>query len=587
MKTTFILSFNLMNSVTAGDTNLRNVLPSSLDKNLLKDITTNESPTDILQCTSGKRAQTTKCMTREEYDEIANKVVDLYKSLTFTEGSDLAGCLVRFTGHDVMDYNPNPQPIPDTHLWTWGGNDGCVNFQDPDNKGLKDCIIGENGHASIKDIYSHYCTTVSFADFMNIAAESLIAHTSSDKNGMRERFRNQFKFGRTTADYCLWNNHLPNPEKSCIDVEDNFVKRLGLDWREAATLMGAHTLGRARAENSGYVGWWSDRENSGKFNNNYYTSMLLKGWIPQNNPSGSNDQKNQWMRSDKGGNSTRPKKPWDGVNNEHQEMMLNTDMCLVYQPADADFVEPDHSLHLFSNSTGLTGGSCCAWVEAEHLLLPDHIADLGCNDVEDCGCDDHSIDPRPEENKIRWDLPATHGIKVPEEERKLTGSDDGKPKRLPDCYNFEIPQGPPSNDKDRVSGWGAANAVIDFTRDEELFYKEFLEVWYKVTTKGYDTTLYSGYDYQGRGGLKPLQEDGRCYFNLPPKTPSEKVYLYLMIVFIIISLALGIYIWNIRKHPPTPPENEYSDKKPDAPTDNKQEYVDKPVSSSNVENALS
>jgi hypothetical protein len=74
--------------------------------------------------------------------------------------------------------------------------------------------------------------------------------------------------------------------------------------------------------------------------------------------------------------------------------------------------------------------------------------------------------------------------------------------RLPDCYNLEKPNGPPNN------GWGAASAVIDFTRDEQMFYREFLEVWDKVTTKGYDTSLNNN---QNRSGLKPLQRNGHCH----------------------------------------------------------------------------
>lgn len=500
------------------------------------DIT--QSPYELLTCHGKPMILTTKHMNVDDYNDIANNVVDLYKSLDFTAASDLSGCLVRFVGHDVMDFNPNPKPIePNSHIYTWGGSDGCVNFEDPDNKGLSECVLSNSPEPSVVDVYQSYCKKVSFADFIVIAAEALIAHTSNKPNEMREKFRKGFLFGRTTAKTCRWNNKLPDPEKSCKDVEDNFVKRLGLDWREAATLMGAHTLGRAKAKNSGYVGWWSDRLNSGKFNNNYYSSLLLKGWIPQNNPSGSNDQKNQWLRSDKKGNSTRPKKPWDGINNEHQEMMLNSDMCLVYQPADADFVKPDHSLHLYSNSTGLSGGSCCAWVEADHLLLPDDIADKGCNDVDDCGCDDPSIDPRPEENKIRWDLPESHGIEVPKEEvRKLTGSDDGKPKRLPDCYNFEVPQGPPSNDDKRVSGWGASSAVIDFTRDESMFYKEFIEVWYKVTTKGYDIP-YDGSYNRGRTGLRPLDYEQNYEEN--------NIYLIFMIIFLVSTIALLLYLYKL------------------------------------------
>ena len=47
-----------------------------------------------------------------------------------------------------------------------------------------------------------------------------------------------------------------------------------------AAISGAHTLGSAKPHNSGYDGFWSDAKNSGIFNNDYYKSMLIKGWAP-------------------------------------------------------------------------------------------------------------------------------------------------------------------------------------------------------------------------------------------------------------------------------------------------------------------
>lgn len=516
---------------------------------------TDLAPTVLLPCEHDHTTVTTACMTTQDYDRVADRVVDIHTSINATQGADLAGCLIRFVGHDAMDYDPSPSSM------TWGGVDGCVNFNDPDNTGLAECLTGDNGAPSVATLYQSYCDTVSLADFLVIAAEALIAHTSSNATDMRARFRAQFRFGRTTSADCTHNPKLPDPERSCVDVEDNFVRRLGLNWREAATLMGAHTIGRARAENSGYVGWWSDRENSGKFNNNYYTSLLLKGWIPQNNPSGANDQKNQWMRSDLSGRSTRPSRPWDGRNNEHQEMMLNSDMCLLYQPADADFQTPEHSMHLYSNSTGLTGSSCCAWVDADHLLLPDDIVDQGCNDVDECGCDDPTIDPRT--HKIRWDLPPP-GFDGGEEEEEEEGTGRGlsvdprdtDPDRMPDCYNFEKPNGPPHN------GWGAASAVVDFTRDERMFYKEFVDVWSKVTTNGYDTTMFHEV-HDGRPSLRPLQRVGLCAPSHRDK--RRNAHVVLTAVFVVLGVlfagALMVALRNrpspvpIREYPPAVPES--------------------------------
>lgn len=48
-----------------------------------------------------------------------------------------------------------------------------------------------------------------------------------------------------------------------------------------AAISGAHSVGGAHKEFSGYNGHWSDVENQGIFNNDYYRSLMLKGWGPE------------------------------------------------------------------------------------------------------------------------------------------------------------------------------------------------------------------------------------------------------------------------------------------------------------------
>jgi len=45
-----------------------------------------------------------------------------------------------------------------------------------------------------------------------------------------------------------------------------------------AAIMGAHTIGSAKAKNSGYEGFWS--ESPGEFNNDYFRQMITRGWGP-------------------------------------------------------------------------------------------------------------------------------------------------------------------------------------------------------------------------------------------------------------------------------------------------------------------
>jgi len=53
--------------------------------------------------------------------------------LNTTNKNTYAACLVRLAGHDFMDYRNN------SGVET-GGSDGCVNFNDADNKGLASCL---------------------------------------------------------------------------------------------------------------------------------------------------------------------------------------------------------------------------------------------------------------------------------------------------------------------------------------------------------------------------------------------------------------------------------------------------------------
>lgn len=85
-----------------------------------------------------------------------------------------------------------------------------------------------------------------------------------------------------------------------------------------AAISGAHTVGSAKLQNSGYEGFWSDPKNSGIFNNDYYWSLLYKGWAPKYSVNG-NDNKNQWRRVDL------------GANDAHGQMMLTSDMCLGWR----------------------------------------------------------------------------------------------------------------------------------------------------------------------------------------------------------------------------------------------------------------
>lgn len=260
---------------------------------------------------------------RGVYRRIVQRVVAMYESLddgcdeVCCPQADLAACILRFAGHDFMDFD---------QATFVGGSDACIDFTDIDNRGLFPCLAGDGEFSqglTIEQVYAEFCGEVSLADFVVVMSEALMMRSRDDWDSETYSsptldFEPQFRFGRVTAATCS-PKPLPNPERSCVAVEENFIDELGLTWTDAAAMMGVHTLGRASKNNSGYDGWWNEGPEGRSFNNSYYVSLLAKGWMPKNMGLG----KNQWIRSDAG---------------SELEFMLDTDLCLLYETENKEVV---------------------------------------------------------------------------------------------------------------------------------------------------------------------------------------------------------------------------------------------------------
>ena len=178
---------------------------------------------------------------------------------------------------------------------------------------------------------------------------------------------------------------MPNPEHGCQGLVEPFLKHIynvGMSekkrWALLAALSGAHSIGRAKPENSGYDGWWGDPENQGIFNSDYFRNIAAKGWGPQR-AVGGNPEKNQWKIIDK-----------SSAKDKGEQMMLDTDMCLLYNDnrnhaacmkkvfngklANREACKKfdgvgDQQLHARSST-------CCAWMQHKRLdeagIIGDH-----------------------------------------------------------------------------------------------------------------------------------------------------------------------------------------------------------------------
>merc|ERR1712048_1351772 len=228
---------------------------------------------------------------------------------------------------------------------------------------------------------------------------------------------------------------MPAADRSCGPVEQTFHQRMNLSWKESVALMGVHTLGRVNRKNSKFVGWWSDPSNSGIFNNNYYKSMLSKGWsafITRDGPW-------QWIRSDVDGQAQFND---DGsLNDDKTQIMLDSDLCLGYKIR-----------------TSVIDRSCC---------FTEGMSD-GCNTPENC-CSTQTH-PILAETSFTFAGPRPSFV------------DDRNPDPLAP-HNFCNRQGQEVPEDKSVSGTG--DYVKEFARDQNAWIATFLQAWRQATTNGF------------------------------------------------------------------------------------------------------
>jgi hypothetical protein len=350
----------LLSTVDAG-------CPFGFGKDSKTAASTKKYPSEVLTCPTGGVLRTPAGFSQANYEAVFASVVEQYETVdstikdNYNKRANFAGCLVRFAGHDFMDFRTGAGR---------GGSDGCIDFSEADNAGLEHCLE----EFKIADVFAKHCGTISLADFIVVAGEAVMARTSPTYNAatpfaegtLAKTFRDNFKYGRETATTCAWNKgYMADASVGCENHEDIFVKHIfnGQEdaWTLTAAIKGAHTLGSAKPQFSGFDGFWSDAENAGIFNNDYYKSLMLKGWAPQLAVNGC-PEKNQWQRVDSGKTA-------------HKELMLDADLCLAYHN-NKDYAEclktatAMDCAHLRGMGTRLaaTNGHCCANTETNILF---------------------------------------------------------------------------------------------------------------------------------------------------------------------------------------------------------------------------
>ena len=209
-----------------------------------------------------------------------------------------------------------------------GGCDGCIDIDEPINTGLIRFINILDG------LYiTQYIKNVSRADFYALAAVVAL-EKATEKSMDKFHGRSQLKFGRkdcsTTPDEDS-KNKFPSAMGNIDQTLSYFTREFGFNTRESVVLLGAHTLGRARMETSGFEGRWvrtstTDGVNPASVLDNEYYKEIIRPWVQVEITSPFNGRtKVQWQDP-----NTTPNTVLSRLNPNQVPLLLNSDFCFLF-----------------------------------------------------------------------------------------------------------------------------------------------------------------------------------------------------------------------------------------------------------------
>lgn len=222
----------MLNGTEVVDSTVGAVDNRNLGGVMIKDESSLKPKPSKMPTTTKPEKSNPACVSSSVYDAIDVDIANLKSTITdVNKRVHFLGGIVRLVAHDFMDYDRNNVTFP-------MGPDGCVNVTHFSNKGLNDIWCND---CPLTLLHSEKYSHISKADFWIASANAVIRQTSVE-NALD--LKKTFRWGRKDAASCPGAaDRLPRAS-SCTFVETVFLTRMGLSWKDAVVLMGAHTLGR-------------------------------------------------------------------------------------------------------------------------------------------------------------------------------------------------------------------------------------------------------------------------------------------------------------------------------------------------------
>ena len=245
-----------------------------------------------------------------QVDTAKSLVTTLISSNVIAQEKIFIAGLVRLAFHDCVGQ---------------GHCDGCIDHTLDDNKGLSTYTN------QLDPLYDTHAASIgmSRADFYILAAYTAL-EAATELEG--DKFTGTMQFGRVDcSSHPTEDETDPGFPKATWDFEKAhtfFVNEFGFtDRQQSVALLGAHTLGRCRTDNSGFEGRWVKGKSNGVRNtdvlDNQYYLQLRGNWTQvQIAESG----KWQWQRP-----GTTANVKADATKSIQPNMFLNVDVGMVFK----------------------------------------------------------------------------------------------------------------------------------------------------------------------------------------------------------------------------------------------------------------